>query len=118
MGKHDSTGWNFPTLLTYINDKFAASDKAIIKAEMAADKRSDASNEIRAAMVDQQKNFADKVQTEFRFSTLEQRMGEISTILSTTSGKSTGIGASVALLLQVISAIVSVVAVIIVLRGH
>ena len=48
-----------------------ASEKAILKAEGAADKRAEASNEIRGAMVDAQKNFADKAETERRLKSLE-----------------------------------------------
>jgi hypothetical protein len=49
----------------------AASEKAILKAENAADNRAEASNEIRGAMVDAQKNFADKAETERRLKMLE-----------------------------------------------
>jgi len=52
----------------------AASEKAILKAENAADKRAEASNEIRAAMVDQQKNFSNKEQTDMRLKMLEDAM--------------------------------------------
>lgn len=50
----------------------AASEKAILKAETASDKRAEAANEIRAAMVDQQRNFADKESTERRLKLLEE----------------------------------------------
>jgi hypothetical protein len=59
-----------------IGAAMSASEKAILKAEMAADKRQDASNEIRAAMVDQQKRFSDKDQTEFRLNAVESRITE------------------------------------------
>lgn len=54
-----------------VNAALIASEKAILKAEAAADKRAEASNEIRAAMVDQQRNFADKEGTERRLKLLE-----------------------------------------------
>lgn len=63
----------------------AASEKAILKAENAADKRAEASNEIRAAMVDQQRNFASKDETERRLKMLED--GNASD-----KGKSAGFG--------------------------
>lgn len=59
-----------------IGAAMSASEKAILKAEMAAEKRSESSNELRSAMIDQQKNFSDKSQTEFRLNAVETRMNE------------------------------------------
>jgi hypothetical protein len=54
----------------------ASAEKAILKAEAAQEKRQDAGNEIRAAMIDQQRNLAGKAETEVRFVALETRLQE------------------------------------------
>jgi hypothetical protein len=53
---------------------FAAAERASTKAEDVSERRQDASNEIRAAMIDQQKHFADKELTEQKFQTLDARI--------------------------------------------
>lgn len=77
----------------------AASEKAILKAELGQEKRNEASNEIRAAMMDQQKNFAAKSETDFRFAAnidalaaLSKRIDNIDMALASSSGKSAGVG--------------------------
>jgi HK97 family phage major capsid protein len=110
-----------------------ASEKAILKAEAAAEKRSEASNEIRAAMIDQQKNFADRVQTEFRFGSIDQRHEEnfksivkridnLDNALSVASGKTQGVGVSTAFVVQIISSVASIGAIlgviIVLTRAH
>ena len=95
-----------------------ASEKAINKAEAAADKRAEASNEIRAAMVDQQKNFADKTQTDFRLSAIEKRMEKTEGSILTTGGRTQGIGASTGIIFQVLTLMISISAVVLVLLRH
>jgi|ERR1043166_760298 hypothetical protein len=110
----------------------SASEKAILKAEAAQEKRAEASNEIRAAMIDQQKNFADKSQTEFRFGALDQRVDEyakglskrldgMDTFLATLSGQSKGSGMTTDRVFQILTAIGVITAIIISLlrtAGH
>jgi hypothetical protein len=72
----------------------AASEKAVTKAEAASEKRQDASNEIRAAMIDQQKLFADKAQSEFRFNATDKRLDGIDLMLSRQEGRGAGVSAS------------------------
>ena len=99
-----------------------ASEKAIAKAETASEKRSEASNEIRAAMIDQQKNFADKAATEFRLSTIESRIQEnmsglakriegLETSISTIVGRSIGIGSMGSTMIQILTVVAAVSAV-------
>jgi hypothetical protein len=94
-------GWTLDTLKTHIESKIeaveknaalalSASEKAITKAEAAAEKRADASNEIRQAMIDQQGNFALRSETEFRLAALER-------VAALSSGKSAGVGMMVAI---------------------
>lgn len=81
----------------------AAAEKAVAKAEAASDKRAEASNEIRAAMIDQQKNFADKEKTDFRLAALER-------MTSTSVGQSKGIGMIVLGGLAALSTLTSIAA--------
>lgn len=97
----------------------ASSEKAILKAEAAQDKRNEASNEIRAAMVDQQGNFAAKSETDFRFTAIGETLAAISKridgidlALSVSSGKSQGVGTSTSVLVQIIATGASVAAMI------
>ncbi len=74
-----------------VNLALTAADRAVIKAEAASEKRQDASNEIRAAMIDQQKNFANKSETELRFAMVEKKVEELSSFRFSSSGHSKGI---------------------------
>lgn len=69
-----------------------AAERAATKAEGVAEKRQDASNEIRAAMIDQQRHFADKELTEQKFTELSRRLDDMQKIVSASGGQSTGIG--------------------------
>jgi nitrogen regulatory protein PII-like uncharacterized protein len=60
-----------------------ASEKAILKAENASDKRLENLNELRGVVTDQQRNFANKEQTELRLKFLEDAAAKA-------SGKSAG----------------------------
>ena len=95
-----------------------ASEKAINKAEAAADKRAEASNEIRAAMEDQQKNFADRSQTDFRLSAIEKRMEKTEGSILTTGGRAQGVGASTGIIFQVLTVVISISAIALVLLKH
>lgn len=83
----------------------AASEKAILKAETASDKRAEASNEIRAAMIDQQKTFANKEQTDMRLKLLEDA-------LAASRGKTQGVGMLAGVIVSVITVIGVVLAII------
>lgn len=122
-------GWTLETLKTYIESKIegveknaalalSASEKAITKAEAAAEKRADASNEIRAAMVDQQKNFANLAQTNLQFANLTQRIEAVERAIASSKDKSAGVGQTWGLLAAVIFATAAMVGLIfVVLRG-
>ena len=74
-----------------VNLALSAAEKAVNKAETASDKRQDASNEIRAAMIDQQKTLANKGETELRFAMIEQKVEDLSKYRYSTSGHSKGV---------------------------
>lgn len=60
-----------------IGAAMSSSKEAVLKAEAHADKRAEASNEIRAAMIDQQAKFADKDATAMQHSALDSRVTEL-----------------------------------------
>lgn len=102
VDEHNPKGWTFAAFETYVEDRFrstkdatniamAASEKAILKAETAADKRFDSVNEFREAMKDQQSKFADKEQSDFRLGALDKRLGSIETLMAATSAKGQGV---------------------------
>ena len=106
-----------------------ASEKAIVKAEAASEKRSEASNEIRAAMIDQQKNFADKSQTEFRLGTIEGRVQEnmvgiskrlenLEAAMSGMSGRTQGVGVSTGVIFQIVTMLIAVIAIGVMVLHH
>lgn len=77
--------WTVETLKEYLEAQIvgveratvvamAAADRAVTKAEMAAEKRFDSVNEFRNAMKDQQSTFADKIQTDFRLAAIEKKL--------------------------------------------
>lgn len=157
MVEHKSpNGWTLDTLEKYLTEKFSAltalsneresrnverfaaarenvaiamtaSEKAVGKAENAQEKRNEGLNEFRQAMLDQQKTFSPKSETDFRFLTLENRVQEITASLATrlekidqvlaaNLGKSQGVGMTIsgaATLVGVVAAVATVVGVVI-----
>lgn len=100
----------------------AASEKAVLKAENASEKRAEASNEIRAAMIDQQSKFADKTATETQFDAhatritelkeaLTARLDKIDLLLASGSAKIEGRGAAMSQSTAMFFAILGVVGV-------
>jgi len=100
-----------------ISAAMTASEKAILKAEVSADKRAEASNEIRAAMIDQQKFFANREQTEFRLGAIDIKLGELERTIAASGGKAQGFSSLAGIISQVIAAVVGGVAVYVALRG-
>jgi hypothetical protein len=95
-------GWTFASFETYVESAInalkeatgiamAASEKAITKAETADDKRFSLLNEFRATTNDQQKNFANKEQTEFRLDALDEAINDLKISMSVDKGKGQGI---------------------------
>ncbi len=98
--------------LDYINRRFidaekavlaalATADKAVEKAEKASEKRADASNEIRQAMVDQQATFITKPE----HTGLERRISLLEEATSRSVGRMIGTTSSSELAFRVIAAI-------------
>ena len=109
--------WTVATLKQYIDREFAsskeavnaalaASEKAVLKAEVAADKRAEASNEIRAAMMDAQKHYA----TREGMDALSKRVDDLVNQQNIGAGKSQGVGQLVTVGLAIVAIGVSVLA--------
>jgi hypothetical protein len=120
MVARGNNGWTLDTLEKYLSSRIesikdntsiamAAADKAVSKAETAAEKRFDSVNEFRNAMKDQQTTFADKAQTDFR-------LGVIEKTLEKASGVSLGVSIAAAAAAGLIAAIASVVTIEAILR--
>jgi hypothetical protein len=99
---HNPKGWTFAAFETYVEASInalkeatgiamAASEKAITKAETADDKRFSLLNEFRATTNDQQKNFANKEQTEFRLNAIDKEVNELKISKGVDKGKGQGI---------------------------
>jgi len=100
--EHNPDGWTFSTLYTHVMEiskaakegvsaAMAASEKAVLKAETANEKRFDSVNEFRQAMKDQQDNFANKAETNLRLDEMAKRLDRVTTGMETSSGRSSGV---------------------------
>jgi choline dehydrogenase-like flavoprotein len=100
--KHNPDGWTFATLYTHVMEiskaakegvsaAMAASEKAVLKAETANEKRFDSVNEFRQAMRDQQDTFANKSETNMRLDDFGKRLDRIGSAMETASGKTAGL---------------------------
>jgi anion-transporting ArsA/GET3 family ATPase len=108
--KHNPDGWTFATLYKHVMEisnankeataiAMASSEKAILKAENATDKRLELLNELKGAMKDREVSFADKEQTDFRLTAIDKKLAE-------QGGKSQGIGLVAIIITQTILIIV------------
>jgi hypothetical protein len=73
-----------------VSAALVSAEKAITKQEAADTKRADASNEIRGAMLDQQRQFPSKVEVDSRFTDVERRMIALEKKADMDAGKSAG----------------------------
>jgi len=91
----------------------ASSDKAILKAEIATEKRFESVNEFRQALTDQTKTFITRVEFEAMRDTSGSRAEAISSRLDKIEGKAVGLNAGWIYLLGGLSAVATVVAVVV-----
>ena len=73
------------------NLMLAASEKAIIKAEIASERRFEGVNEFRAQLADQQATLARKAEVNIRFEALEKKLDTAVTQLQQSKGRETGV---------------------------
>jgi hypothetical protein len=96
----------------------ASSDKAILKAEAATEKRFESVNEFRQTLSDQTKTFISKVEFEALRDTTGTRIAGLSSRLDKIEGKAVGLNAGWIYLLGGLSAVGTVVSVIVAIFMH
>jgi len=99
---HNPDGWTLNTLYIHVMEiskaakegvsaAMAASEKAVLKAETANEKRFDSVNEFRQAMRDQQETFANKSETNMRLEDLSKRLDRVTSGMELSNGKASGV---------------------------
>ena|SRR5580765_4848907 len=100
--EHNPKGWTFASFEVWVADSIhalekataiamTASEKAIDKAEKSDDKRFSLLNEFRATTNDQQANFANKDQTEFRLKSIDTELTTLKLEMREARGKGQGV---------------------------
>lgn len=90
---------------------FDASEKAILKAEVATERRFESVNEFRAQLASQTASFMPREVAEARLAEIATKVEETTRRLDTTQGKSAGISATVGLMIAVSSVGIAIVVV-------
>jgi hypothetical protein len=114
-----ATEWTVATLKEYHDQRFsdqekavqaalAAAEKAVTKAEMAAEKRFDAVNEFRQTLSDQQTTFVRQDVIDARMSSFEQQMKALTSQTTEARGRGVGFREMGGYVLSVIIAIVAI----------
>ena len=70
------TGWTLDTLHEHLDQRLDAADRAVMKAEAAADKRFESVNEFREQLRDQAATLMPRAETEARFVGIERALDE------------------------------------------
>lgn len=96
---------------------FSTSDKAIEKAERAAEKRFDAVNEFRQQLGDQAATFMPRSEAQARWESLGEKLDALATRLDRSEGRGTGLNAGWVYLVAAIAAVGTIVSLYLALRG-
>lgn len=87
--------------LTAVDAAFAASEKAIQKAEAATEKRFESVNEFRAQLATQTHSFMPREVAEAKLKEISTKVDDLTARVNTTTGKSAGVTASIGLMIAV-----------------
>jgi hypothetical protein len=90
-----------------------AADRAISKAEVAMERRLESVNEFRAQMADQQATLCRKSEVDIRFESLEKNMNATIQALERGRGQEKGIGIAWAILVAILSMLLSAAAILV-----
>lgn len=82
--------WNITSLKEYFEEKFRASEKAILTALSASDKRLDGMNEFRASLKDQASNFVMKAEYTANINSLNNQIQILNSRMDKRDGEKTG----------------------------
>jgi hypothetical protein len=105
----------FTDLETALRAALAASEKAIIKAETATERRFDSVNEFRQTLTDQAAQFLTRDVFDVEMKTLRERHQEITNQLSISAGKGAGLHMGWLILAAAVPMIASIIAVVLAL---
>lgn len=94
-----------------VDAAFAASEKAILKAETAAERRFESVNEFRAQLADQTQTFMPREVAEAKIDEVGKKVDDLTSRVNVTQGKAAGVSASVGLMIAVAAIVISVVVV-------
>jgi len=90
-----------------------SSEKAVLKAETAAEKRFEAVNEFRAQLADQQATLARKAEVEIRFSALEDKLNRSIAQQQLAAGRESGIGSAWSVVIVVATLVIATAAIVV-----
>lgn len=87
----DSVGTNIDSVKEAVGVAIASADKAVTKAEQATKERFEAGNEIRQAMLDREKSFANASESKMRFDAIDKKLDELGGFRSVAVGRGSAI---------------------------
>lgn len=95
-----------------------AAKEAVLKAEIAAEKRFDAVNEFRGQLADQARSFMPRAESELTAQALSEKIDNIQGLLGSIGGRSEGVNAVVGFVIGAAGVFVAVAAVVIAIITH
>lgn len=98
--------------------RFEAQEKAVAKAETAAEKRFDSVNEFRAQLTDQANTFMPRREAEQANQTVSGKVDDLERRMDRNDGKSSGFGQGWAILIGAVTLIVGLIAIFAFLTTH
>ena len=100
------------TLLRSVRDALASADKAVLKAEEAANKRFEGVNEFRATLEDQQRTLFPRKEAEALFTALEERISKLERTRTGDAGQQVGVKAGYGWAIGVVAVIATILSVV------
>lgn len=92
-----------------VDAAFAASEKAILKAETATERRFESVNEFRAQLASQTASFMPREVAEARLGEIVTKLEDVQRRLDTTQGRAAGITGSVGLMIAVSGVVLAII---------
>jgi hypothetical protein len=109
-------GQRFTDLETALRAALAASEKAILKAEMATERRFEAVNEFRSTLSDQAGQFITRSEAEAATARNTERIQELTDRINRSEGRGAGLGAGWGYLVAAVGVIAAVIAIVLGIR--
>lgn len=113
-------GWTFQTFKAYVDQRFGdqdkavnaalqAAEKAVGKAEVAAEKRFDAVNEFRQVLTDQQQLFVQRPEYQTAHDALTEKVNDLGARMDRADGRGSGFSASWSILVAAAGIVVAII---------